>query len=181
MMQVQFLLFHSEAYHVDTALRARPRSHAYLMALAQDSVGPRGRRRGPIFARLWRALRLALSLAVLLFSVTIVTFPGEWQEERLPSWPILPRDDRVRENQPTTTDGAGYLRRASIRDWVANAKRFSLRDWLFNELPDTVRRRRFPFSNTLILTGLNMYEGLGIDDPDKAKWQDSSFALVGAI
>ena len=178
LMQIQFLPYHSAAV-TWTQRFALGLDLALTLWLWRRILSGReidgGRR---IFARLWLPLRLALSLAVLLFSVTIVTFPGEWQEERLPSWPILPA--MTEWGKPaTTTDGAGYLRRASIRDWVANAKRLSLHDWLFNELPDTVSRRRFPFSNTLILTGLNVYEGLGIDDPDKAKWHDFVFRARG--
>jgi uncharacterized protein YjbI with pentapeptide repeats len=60
-----------------------------------------------------------------------------------------------------------------------NAQRLSLHDWLFSEDPDEVSRRRFPFSNTLVLTGLNIYEGLGIDDPEKAKWHDYVFRARG--
>jgi hypothetical protein len=52
-------------------------------------------------------------------------------------------------------------------------------NWLFNETPDVVSRRRLPFSNTLVLTGLNVYEGLGIDDPEKAKWHDFVFRARG--
>ena len=41
------------------------------------------------------------------------------------------------------------------------------------------RRRRLPFSSTLVLTGLNVYEGLDIDDPEKAKWRDFVFRARG--
>ena len=56
----------------------------------------------------------------------------------------------------------------------------SLHDLLF-DLPvdDTTRRRKSPFSSTLVLTGLNVYEGLGIDDPEKAKWRDYVFHARG--
>jgi hypothetical protein len=103
---------------------------------------------------------------VLPFSVTVVTFPGEWQEDHVPSWRILPA---MKEWGST----------ASIRDWVQNAKRFSLHDWLFNEEPDSITHRRVPFSSTLVLSGLNVYEGLGIDDPEKAKWHDFVFRARG--
>jgi uncharacterized protein YjbI with pentapeptide repeats len=42
-----------------------------------------------------------------------------------------------------------------------------------------VTHRRLPFSNTLVLPGLNVYEGLGIDDPEKAKWRDFVFRPRG--
>jgi uncharacterized protein YjbI with pentapeptide repeats len=46
---------------------------------------------------------------------------------------------------------------------------------LFSAEPDDYTHRRFPFSNTLVLPGLNVYEGLGIDDPEKAKGRDFVF------
>lgn len=46
---------------------------------------------------------------------------------------------------------------------------------LFSAKPHEFTHRRFPFSNTLVLPGLNVYEGLGIDDPEKAKWRDFVF------
>ena len=55
----------------------------------------------------------------------------------------------------------------------------SLHDWLFAAGPDPVTRRRFPFSSTLVLPGVNVYEGLGIDDPEKAKWRDFVFRARG--
>ena len=39
--------------------------------------------------------------------------------------------------------------------------------------------RKLPFSSTLVLTGLNVYEGLGIGDPEKAKWHDFVFSARG--
>jgi hypothetical protein len=50
--------------------------------------------------------------------------------------------------------------------WAVNA--------LFNG-PDDLAVHRFPFSNTLVLEGLNVYEGVGINDPEKAKWRDVLF------
>jgi uncharacterized protein YjbI with pentapeptide repeats len=129
-------------------------------------------------ARLWRPLGLALSLGVLLFSVTVVTFPGESQEELLPSWPILPVMDEW--GKPATeADVRGNPRTGSLQDWVVNAKRVSLHDWLFDATPDETTRRRLPFSSTLVLPSVNIYEGLGIDDPEKAKWHDFVFRVRG--
>jgi hypothetical protein len=56
----------------------------------------------------------------------------------------------------------------------------SLGDLIF-DLPvnQTTRRRPLPFSSTLVLPGLNVYEGLGIDDPEKAKWHDFVFRAPG--
>jgi pentapeptide repeat protein len=50
--------------------------------------------------------------------------------------------------------------------WAVNA--------LFND-PDDLAVHRFPFSNTLVLESLNVYESLGINDPDKAEWRDVLF------
>ena len=36
-------------------------------------------------------------------------------------------------------------------------------------LDPTTRRRLLPFSDTLVLTGFNVFEGLGIDDPEKVE------------
>jgi uncharacterized protein YjbI with pentapeptide repeats len=97
----------------------------------------------------WPVLGAALGLAVLVFSWAVATFPGEPQEEL-----------------------------------VANCSRCailgSLRDRIFQSPVDpTNRRRRLPFSNTLVLTGFNVLEGLGIDDPEKAKWRDYIFRARG--
>jgi uncharacterized protein YjbI with pentapeptide repeats len=118
-------------------------------------------------AWVWTTVGLALSLGTLLFSVTVATLPGEWQEDRLRGEEIS-HDvaDRARMGRPVDDFSPG----SAIR---------SLHDWLFNEEPDLVSRHRFPFSNTLVLTGLNIYEGLGIEDPDKAKWHDYVFRARG--
>jgi len=62
-----------------------------------------------------------------------------------------------------------------------------LHDLVFNgPVNDVTRHRASLFSSTLVLTGFNIYEGLGIDDPEKAKWHDFIFRarardLKGAI
>ncbi len=125
----------------------------------------------------WPILGFALSLGVVVFSMAVATFPGEWQEERLPSWPILPAMDEL--GNPTTEKDASGNPRKAFRDWVVTARKLSLHDWLFNAVPDGITRRRLPFSSTLVLPGLNVYEGLGIDDPEKAKWHDFVFRARG--
>ena len=47
-------------------------------------------------------------------------------------------------------------------------------DRLFHKA-DPFAPRTFSFSNSLVLTNLNLYEGLNIDDPEKAKWRDFVF------
>ena len=121
---------------------------------------------------------VVLSVFAVLFSWTAATFPGEWQEDHLPEWRFIPA--LTEWGKPATKkDASGTPRSASFQDWVVNAERLSLHDWLFSENPDPVSRRRFPFSNTLVLSGLNIYEGLGIDDPEKAKWHDFVFRARG--
>jgi uncharacterized protein YjbI with pentapeptide repeats len=55
----------------------------------------------------------------------------------------------------------------------------SFHDSAFNSAVDETTRHRFPFSSTLVLTGLNIYEGLKIDDPKKAEWQEFVFRVRG--
>ncbi len=177
MMQIQFLPYHSRfvtwtlrvALAIDLALIWRLWWRRILSGREIDG----GRR---LAAWAWPPLGLALSLGVVFFSAKVATFPGEWQEE-LPSWRILPAKDEW-GNPATEKDARGHPRKA-FRDWVVNAQRVSLHDWLFNAAPDPITRRRLPFSSTLVLPGLNVYEGLGIDDPEKAKWHDFVFRARG--
>ncbi len=112
-------------------------------------------------ARAWLVAGGALSVSAFLFSWTVATFPGEWQEGALPGLRLFP-----------ATDPAEFV---------------SFHNWLFNSPVDFETRRRWlPFSSTLVLTALNVYEGLGIDDPEKAKSRDYLFLarsrdLKGAI
>ena len=177
MMQIQFLPYHSG--FVTWTLRVALGADLVLIWwLWRKILSGReidgGRRLG---SWLWPPLGLALSLAVLFFSVAVVTFPGEWQEA-LPSWQILPAMDEWGKPANENESGAGP-RIKSFRDWVMIADRVPLHDWLFNAKSDWITRRRFPFSNTLVLPGLNVYEGLGIDDPEKAKWHDFVFRARG--
>jgi uncharacterized protein YjbI with pentapeptide repeats len=178
LMQIQFLPYHSEAViwtqRVALGLDLTLTFWLWRRILSGREID-RVRR---IFTWLALPLRFTLSVAVLLLSVTVVTFPGEWQETRLPSWPILPAMAEWR--RPATEKGAeGNHMTASILHWAVSAKRMSLHDWLFDEEPDPTTRRRMPFSNTLVLPGLNIYEGLGVDDPEKAKWRDFVFRARG--
>jgi hypothetical protein len=87
-----------------------------------------------LIAWLWPPLGLALALAALLFSVAVVTFPGEWQEERLPSLAILPAIDAPRAPG-----------KESNGDSAVSARKVTLHDWLFGEQVDeTGRRDRWP-------------------------------------
>ncbi|SDR31471.1 Uncharacterized protein YjbI, contains pentapeptide repeats [Rhizobiales bacterium GAS113] len=176
MMQIQFLPYHSRfvTWTLRVALGLDLVLIWWLWGRILSGREVDGGRRLAAWA--WPPLGLALSVAVLLFSVTVVTFPGEWQEE-LPSWRILPAMDEW-GNPATETDASDNPRKA-FRDWVVNARRVSLHDWLFNAKPDPVTRRRLPFSSTLVLTDLNVYEGLKIDDPEKVKGRDFVFSARG--
>ena len=191
MMQTQFLPYHS-GFVIWTQRVALGLDLALIWWLwrrilegreSDVTFGPDRQEEKPVGVRrrfsawFWALLGLTLSLAVFLFSVTVVTFPGEPQEERLPSWLILPALNEW--GDPATWTARGAPRKKFI-DWVMNAEeRVSLHDWLFNADPDRVTRRRFPFSSTLVLIGVNLYEGLGIDDPKKAEWHDVLFRAHG--
>lgn len=56
----------------------------------------------------------------------------------------------------------------------------SVHDLVFNSTVDDVTRHRaLPLSNTLVLAGFNIYEGLKIDDPDKVRARDFVFRARG--
>ena len=112
---------------------------------------------------LLRSVMPVLCIGALAFSVLIVTFPGERQESYSPRWPTLPN----------------FAERGNSNFFLARPERLSLHDWLFREEPDPATRQRFPFSNTLVLTGLNIYEGLGIDDPEKIRGRHFVFRARG--
>jgi Pentapeptide repeats (9 copies) len=89
------------------------------------------------------------SVGIFLFSVLTVYFPGELQE-----------------GHPTR--------------FARPQSGFSLNELIFNShIDEATRRRWLPFSNTLVLTGFNVYEGLRIDDPDKLKGRDFIFRARG--
>ena len=56
----------------------------------------------------------------------------------------------------------------------------SFHDWVFSSQIDiTTYRRWLPLSSTLVLSGLNVYEGLAIDDPKKVEWREFVFRARG--
>jgi uncharacterized protein YjbI with pentapeptide repeats len=157
MMQIQFLPFHSS--FITWTHRVILFADLWLLwwlwrKILWDEVhGDRTRRP----SRAWTVVGFALSFCVVLFSWTAATFPGEWQDDHWPDWRIFP-----------TSDDAGRPITVSFHDWVFNSK-----------VDPVARRRWLPFSSTLVLTGFNVLEGLGIDDPDKAKWRDFIFRARG--
>jgi Pentapeptide repeats (9 copies) len=157
MMQIQFLPFHS-SFITWTHRIALLAALVLIWWLWREILSGRaadGRRRPA--SRVWTGLGFALSACAVLFSWTAATFPGEWQEDHWPDWRFL--DARTELGEP---------------------KKVSLHDLLF-DLPvdNTTRHRRSFFSSTLVLPGLNIYEGLRIDDPEKAKWRDYVFRARG--
>ena len=94
------------------------------------------------------ALSIAVTAAVVVFSWTLATFPGEW------------------ENRPLA-----WI--ASIAPPELNKWRSAGNEWLFNGEVDNISRRRVSwFSNTLVLPGFSLYDALKIDDPKKVEWHD---------
>jgi uncharacterized protein YjbI with pentapeptide repeats len=157
MMQIQFLPFHSSfitwTHRVILFADLGLLWWLWRKILWNEVHGDRTRRP----SRAWTVVGLVLSFCVVLFSWTAATFPGEWQDDHWPDWRIFPASDK--SGQPI---------------------KVSLHDWVFNlPVDDTTRRRDSPFSSTLILPGLNVYEGLRIDDPEKAKWRDFVFQARG--
>jgi uncharacterized protein YjbI with pentapeptide repeats len=111
------------------------------------------------------ATGIASSCAILSFSWTVATYPGEWQENHLPSVRVIPTrwfwDTELSKDSPSTNS-------------------VSLHEWFFaGEVDDITRRRKSLFSNTLVLPGLDVYEALKIDDPTKDKRKTHSIDLRG--
>lgn len=56
-----------------------------------------------------------------------------------------------------------------------------MHEWLFaGALDEITARRKSLFSSTLVLPGLDIYEALKIDDPNKLEWKERSINLRGA-
>jgi uncharacterized protein YjbI with pentapeptide repeats len=186
LMQVQFLPFHS--LFITWTQRIALLIDLILLAWLWPKVLSGRELGGPFRASwAWPVIGFAFSLAVLLFSWASATFPGEWQEELLSTWRFTAVSDATEQakDEPSEPEvrSLGNWVVPFWAGWAANrvlANAVSLHDWLFNsEVDDTTRRRRLPFSNTLVLTGLNIYEGLGIDDPEKNKGRDFVFRARG--
>jgi uncharacterized protein YjbI with pentapeptide repeats len=143
-MQVQFLPFHS--HFINRTQRIALIVDLVLLGWLWRRVLSGRELGGPFRASwVWPILGVALGLAVILFSWTVATFPGEPQEDLIAG-----------------CSGCGLAS--------------SLRERIFESQVDpTNRRRQLPFSNRLVLTGFNVLESLGINDPDKAKWRDYIF------
>ena len=101
---------------------------------------------------------VVLSVGVLVFSWTVATFPGEWQEERLADLRFAP----VRDASEPSKDKPSEPKAMALGDWIVPswagwagnwllAKEVSLHGLIFKSPVDpTTRRRRLPFSSTLV-------------------------------
>jgi uncharacterized protein YjbI with pentapeptide repeats len=155
MMQIQFLPFHNSfitwSHRVVLLLDIGLMSWLWGKILSGHVVGNR-----PQTSLVWLAIASVLIPLAVLLSCVEATFPGEWLEN-LPSqrlfWFPFPKPDRE----------------------LVTLNRLVFQ----SDVDRTTRRRRLPFSNTLVLPGLNIYEGLNIDDPDKLKGRDFVFRARG--
>ena len=185
MMQIQFPPFHS-SFIAWTQRAALLGDLVLIWWLWRKILSGRipGRWFGP--SSLWSIVGLAFTLGAFLFSWTVATFPGESQEERLATWRSAlvshaSEQADVKPSEPPRMSLAATFRdrAAPFWNWVLT-KEASLHDGIFNsEVDPTTRRRWLPFSSTLVLPGLNVYEGLGIDDPEKIKGRDFVFRARG--
>jgi len=155
MMQIQFLPFHS-SFIIWTQRAALLADLILIWWLWRKILS--GRMPGPYLGPrlLWATAGVASTLVAFLFSWTVATFPSEWQDD-LPNqrlfWFPFPKPDREL---------------VTLHRLVFESK-----------VDETTRHRRLPFSSTLVLTGFNVLEGLGIDDPKKAEWRDFVFRARG--
>jgi uncharacterized protein YjbI with pentapeptide repeats len=117
------------------------------------------------------AISFALTVGVILFSVAVATFPGEWQEAHLRSAKILPKIELASRLNDQSQKGQSESLWDWVKtswNWVKTSEKVSLHDWIFDSpLDDITRRRLFPFSNTLVLIGFNVPDGIHIDGPKK--------------
>jgi len=151
MMQIQFLPYHSLfiTWSHRLALLADLILLWWLWRRILSGRDMDGRQR--VFTdRLWTTLGGALFFGAILFSGAMATFPGEHHQEFLTKW--------------DTSGLAIYLHEFAFGD------------------PDSIKRlgsRKSVFSSTLNLAGLNIYEELKIDDPQRVKWRDYIFRARG--
>ena len=178
LMQVQFLPFHSSFI----TWTQRISLFADLILLAWRGESPvQARTWSPVPGLVghWRRPR-SRGPAVLLDGRNL-----SWRVAGgdLPSWPILPA---IKSSEPQRDQSTQHAAQSAWEwakgywDWIRTSEKVSLHDWVFNSPVDfTTRRRWLPISSTLVLSGLNIYEGLNIDDPKKAEWREFVFRPRG--
>jgi uncharacterized protein YjbI with pentapeptide repeats len=135
------------------------------------------------------ALGLASSIIIIFFSLAVATFPGEWREDHLSEWAFAQGNEAFKQGsaehaRPKETSLEGWVE--PVVSWGKSTWNSALNegpsvhDVIFNSPVDqTTRRRWLPFSSTLVLTGFNVVEGLGVDDPKKLDWRDFIFRARG--
>jgi uncharacterized protein YjbI with pentapeptide repeats len=156
LLQIQFLAFHNEtitlmhraAIIIDLML---------LWALWPAILASRSKIQWPSLAVAKTAV--AASILAVGFSWLVATFPGEPQDEVVAALKLIPVPNE-------DEDPKGPVGWTSIHDLVFSGS--------VNPLTG---RRRSPFSNTLVLTGFNIYEAQKIDDPKKVEWREHSIDL----
>jgi uncharacterized protein YjbI with pentapeptide repeats len=161
LLQIQFLPYHdlSITWTHRVALLADLLLVWWLWRKILSGRGTLPRSRSPPAL----VLGIAASLAVFMFSWTVATYPGEWQDDRLPSIKVIPK--RWVWGRSSTELASEVV---------------SLHELFFaGEVDDITRRRKSVFSNTLVLPGFDIYEGLKVDDPAKGSWKAHSIDLRG--
>jgi uncharacterized protein YjbI with pentapeptide repeats len=119
---------------------------------ARESDGGESAATAPRTSLIPVRIGVLFTFLAIAFSWAIATFPGERQEKLLAKW------DQ-------------YL----LAKWDQQLWAVTVHKALFSADPNEFTHRRLPFSNTLVLPSLNVYEGLSIDDPKKAEWRDFVF------
>jgi uncharacterized protein YjbI with pentapeptide repeats len=176
LFQLQFLPFHN-SFITWTQRIALFADLALLWWLWRKIMGGREPLTGHPRAKVaWGVVGIGLTICVVLFSWTVATFPGERQEGHLPDWRFISTADPA--ESPTADPEAPTQIPYALA--VRLPKNVSLHDWVFNSAVDpTARRRWLPFSSTLVLTGFNLLEDLGVDDPKKVEWRSFVFRARG--
>jgi uncharacterized protein YjbI with pentapeptide repeats len=150
LMQVQFLPYHSMFITWSHRL-ALLADLILIWWLWRKILSGHRTDKHPSFWRVFTKNAFAgeLSVSVILFATLSATIPNEWLENH------FTRVDQLKVP-------------VSVHDLVFNSP-----------IDDVSRRRWLPFSSTLVLSGLNIYEALKIDDPDKVKGRDYIFRASG--
>ena len=138
-MQVQFLPFHSSFITWTQRISLFADLDPTGVAVAQKSC-PGASHWSSRFRWLWSVIGVVLGARASCCSLgRVATFPGEWQEGDLPSWPILPADQVDREPQRDAIDaarstvalGVGQailgldFSKCFLHDWVCQLRRTS--------------------------------------------------------
>ncbi len=165
LIQAQFLPYHLE--WVTWAQRIAVFADVVLLwALWPAVVEGRSTIEWP---RLWRHRILTLaSLIPIGIAFTAATFPGEWLDEAIGNKQWIPANPLTQRLGIKQTDDRGKPRSTSLHDLL-----------FAGEIDKISGRRKSLFSNSLILTGLDLLDDNKIDDGKKFEWAKHSFSLRG--